>query len=30
MANNWNSLSYYCLKNISLNDESEGTFKNVV
>ena len=27
MANNWNSLIYHCLKNISLNDESEGTFK---
>ena len=27
MANNWNSLSYHCLKNISLDDESEGTFK---
>ena len=22
-----NSLSYHCLKNISFNDESEGTFK---
>ena len=30
MANNWNSLSYHCLKNISLNEESEGTFKKGV
>ena len=30
MANNWNSLSYHCLKNISLNEESEGMFKKGV
>ena len=30
MANNWNSLTYHCLTNVSLNDESEGTFKKGV